>query len=87
MATICMLTFCIRSPTGRIIVSPGPRVPGSTLPNLKMMPCSYCCTIRNDRPSPVSPSTTIITNMTTMAATITNTSSPVTVTPDALPPD
>src|SRR5499427_2721447 len=82
IATICMLTFCMRSPIGRIIVSPGPRVPGSTLPNLKIMPCSYCCTIRSERPVAISPPTASITRMTTRA-TITYTSSPVTVTPDA----
>src|ERR1700683_1300545 len=55
MATICMLTFCRRSPTGRITVSPGPRVSGSTRPNLKRMPCSYCCTILNERAATTRP--------------------------------
>jgi hypothetical protein len=77
MATICMLTFCIRSPTGRIKVSPAPRVPGSTRPNLKMMPCSYCCTTLTERPAAMSPASTSIARMTT-SATITSTSSPVT---------
>ena len=77
MAMICMLTFCIRSPIGRIRVSPAPRVPGSTRPNLKMMPCSYCCTILNERPAAMSPATTSTTRMTTRA-TITHTSSSVT---------
>ena len=77
MATICMLTFCIRSPTGRITVSPAPRGRPSTFPNLKMMPCSYCCTTLNERPAAMSPATTSITRMATRA-TITNTSSPVT---------
>ena len=35
IATICMLTFCSRSPTGRITVSPQNPVPGRTLPNLE----------------------------------------------------
>ena len=55
MATICMLTFCIRSPTGRMTVSPGPRAPGRTLPNLKISPCSYCCTTFSERPATTAP--------------------------------
>src|SRR5215472_897086 len=55
MATICMLTFCSRSPIGRMIVSPGPRVPGRTLPNLKIRPCSYCCTTFSERAATIPP--------------------------------
>src|SRR6266851_1936507 len=38
MAMICMLTFCSLSPMGRMMVSPGPRVSGRTLPNRKISP-------------------------------------------------
>jgi hypothetical protein len=74
IATICMLTFCSRSPTGRIKVSPAPRTAGSTRPNRNTMPCSYCCTILTERPAAISPATASTTRMTT-SATITDTSS------------
>ena len=56
IATICMLTFCIRSPTGLITVSPAPRGGDWILPNRNTMPCSNCCTTRTERPTAITPS-------------------------------
>src|SRR4029077_9040814 len=70
IATICMLTFCIRSPTGRISASPAPRGGDWILPNLNTMPCSNCCTPRTERPATTAPRTTSTTKMITMAAII-----------------
>ena len=77
IATICMLTFCIRSPTGRMKVIPAPRGLASIRPNRNTMPCSNCCTILTDRAAVITPPSTISTMMITSAATISNTSSPV----------
>src|SRR2546429_310424 len=38
IAMICMLTFCMRSPIGRMMVMPGPRGLASIRPNLNTMP-------------------------------------------------
>ena len=69
---ICILTFCMRSPTGLIIVSPAPRGGDWILPNLNTMPCSNCCTTRTERPAAIMPSTTSIATMIKMASTIAN---------------
>src|SRR5258708_14351239 len=54
IATVCMLTFCIRSATGMIAVSPGRRTCLScTFPNLNTMPCSYCWITRTDDTGPM----------------------------------
>jgi excisionase family DNA binding protein len=65
-----MLTFCMRSTTGLIIVSPAPRGGDWILPNLNTMPCSNCCTTRTDRPAAITPSTTGTATTITMASTI-----------------
>src|SRR5580704_3890131 len=70
MAMICMLTFCSLSPMGRMMVSPGPRVSGRTLPNRKISPRSYCCTTRMLRPTTVSPPTTRMMRTTRSAASM-----------------
>ena len=57
IAMICILTFCMRSPTGLIIVSPAPRGGDWILPNLNTMPCSNCCTTRTERPTAIRPNT------------------------------
>jgi hypothetical protein len=69
---ICILTFCMRSPTGLIIVSPAPRGGDWILPNLNTMPCSNCCTTRTERPTAITPNTTSTATMIKMISTIAN---------------
>src|SRR6185437_378943 len=50
-----LLTFCSRSPIGRMKVRPGWRVCGRTRPNRKTMPSSNCCTCFTLRPNMIKP--------------------------------